>query len=117
MESKFKEALTALQYMVNNEIIKLTDNEYGMFFIYIADNGEIGITNSFEVEVEDDKNWVTHILDGEIDFREPTPEELGKKLLKWIEEDFAEWRKEELRKAISNYEQEQEDIYYMQHVR
>lgn len=118
MENKFELALLSLQKMVDDGVIKITDNDYDGFFFYVnRERKEFGINFSFETEMEDGKNWLTWTLSDDVDFQESSFDKLGEKILKWAEEDFWDWREEELRKAISNYEQEQEDIYYMQHVR
>ena len=118
MENKFELALLSLQKMVDDGVIKITDNDYDGFFFYVnRERKEFGINFSFETEMEDGKNWLTWTLSDDVDFQESSFDKLGEKILKWTEEDFWDWREEELRKAISNYEQEQEDIYYMQHVR
>lgn len=118
MENKLEKALLNLQEMVDNGTIKITDNDFDGFFFYVRrEYKKFGINFSFETEMEDAKNWLTWTLSDDVVFQESSLEELGEKLFKWTEEDFWEWREEELRKSISNYEQEERDIYYMRHIR
>ena len=114
--AKFESALEELQDMVSKGTIKLTDNEYECFFVYFdKDRRKYGLSNTFEVEVNDE--WYTYTLEGEVHEEGTTLEELGKKLLDWITFGFNAWKNEEFRIAKSNQEQEERDIYYMQHIR
>lgn len=116
MTNKYELALEELQDMVSKGTIKLTDNEYECFFVYFdKDRRKYGLSNTFEVEVND--GWYTYTLEGEVHEEGTTLEELGKRLLDWITFGFNAWKNEEFRIAKSNQEQEERDIYYMQHIR
>lgn len=114
MENSFELALKELQSMVDEGIIKLTDNKYDCFFTF-WDNGKFILANVFETKGSD--GLYTYTLEGEIWEEGETIEELGKNLLKWKYFEFHEWKEKELKKEILNYKQEQEDIYYMRHIR